>query len=115
MLNLMKGVLMAYTKITFENPVSGQIREAPIGFSWTVLFFGFFPPLFRGDWKWAVIMFFLAMLTMGISNLVFMFIYNNFYVKDLIGSGYKAKSIESGDMTEASTKIGINIPLLESA
>jgi len=43
---------MAYTTITFENPRTEHIKQAPVGFSWTVLLFGFFPRLFRGDWKW---------------------------------------------------------------
>ena len=106
---------MAYTKIQFENPNTGAIKEAPVGFSWTVFFFGFFPPLFRGDWKWAVIIFLLACITMTFSNLVFMFIYNKLYIKELIGSGYKAKSIDSGNMQEASNKIGMQIPMLEAA
>ncbi len=106
---------MAYTKIQFENPKTGAIKEAPVGFSWTVFFFGFFPPLFRGDWKWAVIMFLLACITVGLGNLVFMFIYNKLYIKELIGSGFKAKSIDSGNMEEASTKVGMKIPTLEAA
>ena len=85
---------MAYTSIMFENPNTGAIKEAPVGFSWTVLFFGFFPPLFRGDWKWAAIMLILALITFNLSGLVFMFIYNKLYIKDLIGSGFKAKSIK---------------------
>jgi hypothetical protein len=105
---------MAYTNIIFENPLTGAIKEAPLGFSWTVFFFSFFPPLFRGDWKWAVIMFIIAMITFGLSGLVFMFIYNKLYIKDLIGAGYKAKSIESGNMGEASVQIGIQIPMLEA-
>ena len=106
---------MAYTSIMFENPHTGAIKEAPVGFSWTVFFFGFFPPLFRGDWKWAVITFILAMITFGLSSIVFMFIYNKLYIKDLIGSGFKAKSIGSGEMDDASSKIGIKIPMLEAA
>jgi len=105
---------MAYTTITFENPHTGEIKQAPVGFSWTVLFFGFFPPLFRGDWKWAVIMFILAMITFGLSGLVFMFIYNKLYIKDLIGSGFKAKSIASGNVDEVSAKIGVQIPMLQA-
>ena len=51
---------------------------------------------------------------MGLSNLVFMFIYNKLYIKDLIGAGFKAQSIASGDMSFASAKIGMQIPMLDS-
>ena len=106
---------MAYTSIMFENPNTGAIKEAPVGFSWTVLFFGCFPPLFRGDWKWAIIMLILALITFGASGLVFMFIYKKLYIKDLIGSGFKAKSIASGNMDFAAGKLGMQIPRMESA
>ncbi len=106
---------MAFTSIIFKNPNTGAIKEAPVGFSWTVFFFGFFPPLFRGDWKWAIIILLISLLTMGFSNLVFMFIYNKLYIKDLIGSGFKAQSIASGDLSYASMKVGMEIPRLEPA
>ena len=106
---------MAFTSIMFENPHTGAIKEAPVGFSWTTLFFGFFPALFRGDWKWAIIQLLIALFTAGLSGLVFMFIYNKLYIEELIGSGYKAKSISSGDMNFAAGKLGIQIPQLESA
>ncbi len=106
---------MAYTKLVMENPNTGHIKEAPVGFSWTVLFFGFFPPLFRGDWKWAIIMFLLSMITMGLSGLVFMFIYNKLYIKDLVGSGFKVKSVGMGTIDQVSQKIGLNLPALQAA
>ncbi|MDD3801024.1 MAG: hypothetical protein AB7T15_02060 [Desulfuromonas sp.] len=106
---------MAYTKLVMENPNTGHIKEAPVGFSWTVLFFGFFPPLFRGDWKWAIIMFLLATITMGLSGLVFMFIYNKLYIKDLVGSGFKVKSVGMGTIDQVSQKIGVNLPALQAA
>ena len=105
---------MAYTSIMFENPNTGAIKEAPVGFSWTTFFFGFFPALIRGDWKWAVIQLILALITFGLSSLIFMFIYNKLYIKDLIGSGFKAKSIGSGDMDLAASKLGMQIPLFAS-
>lgn len=106
---------MAYTSIIFKNPNTGAMKEAPVGFSWTTFFFGFFPALFRGDLKYGLIQFVIAMITMGLSNIVFAFIYNKFYIKDLIGQGYKAQSIASGDLNFASAKIGMQIPTLGTA
>jgi hypothetical protein len=103
---------VAFTSIMFENPHTGGIKEAPVGFSWTTFFFGFFPALFRGDWKWAVIQLLLALLTFGLSSLVFMFIYNRLYIKELVGAGFKARSIASGDMDFAEGKLGMKLPRL---
>lgn len=105
---------MAYTNIVFKNPHTGAMKEAPVGFSWTVFFFGCFPALFRGDWKWFAIMFILAIFTFNLSSIVFMFIYNKLYIHDLVGSGFKAVSIGSGDMNAASAKVGIQIPMIEA-
>jgi hypothetical protein len=67
----------------------GQMKEGKDGFSWTTFFFGVFPALFRGDWKYFGIMLFAALISLGFSWLVFPFIYNKLYMKDLIQSGYK--------------------------
>ncbi|MEO8244583.1 MAG: hypothetical protein ABI832_20000 [bacterium] len=102
---------MAYAKIYFEHPQSGRIKEAPVGFSWTSLFFGFFPALLRGDWLMAVVMFMLGPITFGISGFVFAFIYNKIYIKHLIGEGFKATSA-SQDLHFLTQKIGRKIPQL---
>jgi len=39
---------MAFTSIMFENPNTGVIKGAPVGFSWMTFFFVLFPALFRG-------------------------------------------------------------------
>jgi len=94
--------------LTMENPKTGAIKQAPVGFSWTVLFFGIFPPLFRGDWKWLIIMWMLMLFTLGLSNLVFMFIYNKLYIKDLIGQGFKV--MPNDDIEKHEKKLGFKLP-----
>ena len=72
--------------------VHKDLKEVKVGFSWTTFFFGAFPALFRGDWKWFFIMLLVAFFTFGFSWLVFPFIYNKLYLKDLIKNGYKPAS-----------------------
>lgn len=101
---------MAYNKIFFENPHTGAKKDAPVGFSWTTFFFGFFVPLVRGDWKWALLMILLAIFTLGFAMIYSWFAYNKHYIKDLIGHGYKAKSVQSGTADAISSRLGFNIP-----
>lgn len=82
-----------YTQQTFPkrmlyNERLGIYKEYHTGFSWTVLFFGFWPALFRGDWKWAAIIF-LCNWALWLPACIFFAIkYNELYVKDLLQSGY---------------------------
>lgn len=62
------------------------------GFSWTVLLFGFFPALFRSDWKWAVIIFLCNWVFWLPACIFFAIKYNELYVKDLMQQGYKVIS-----------------------
>lgn len=104
--------LMASDILYMKNPNNGQSAEAPVGYSWTTLAFGFFPALFRSDWKWAVIQFLLACLTGGLSCVVFSFIYNKLYLKELIKGGYVAESSKSGSVESAVTAAGFPVPAL---
>lgn len=94
----------------------GHRKKGFLGFSWTAFFFNFFVPLIRGDFKWLLIfispylvivilvLFSLKSITYNeniitafaifslilklLSRLVFPFIYNSFYTKDLLKRGY---------------------------
>ena len=66
----------------------GMVKEAKIGFSFTTFFFGPFVPALRGDWKYAGIMLVCAIITSGISTLVFPFVYNKLYIKELLMKGF---------------------------
>ena len=79
---------MNFKEITLTNEYTGQYKIAPTGFSWTTFFFGCFPALFRGDWKWAAIQAGLGIFTSGMSSFVMCFIYNKLYIKDLLNKGF---------------------------
>ena len=104
---------MAFTTISLTNGV--EIKEAPLGFSWTTFFFGFFPALIRGDWIMAVVLLLLGMITWGISGIVFAFIYNKMYAKSLLNKGWIIHALPNG-ITEAMVcrELGmINLPNLK--
>ena len=66
----------------------GVTKEVKKGFSWTMLFFGIFVPLARGDWKWFLISLIAGFVTVGISWLIFPFFYNKIYLNELLEKGY---------------------------
>ena len=73
--------------VMLRNQVGVSI-ECKIGFSWTMLFFGFFVPLIRGDLKWSILSLIALIVSGGISWFVMPFFYNKFYIKDMLERGY---------------------------
>ena len=59
---------MAFAILNLKHRQNENIKKAPVGFSWTVFFFGCFPAVFRGDWKWFLIMAILQMVTFRTSH-----------------------------------------------
>jgi len=100
---------MASASINLKNPMTPEIKQAPIGFSWTVFLFGPFPPLFRSDWKFFAILLLAALVTFGLSNLVFAFIYNKMYLNDLLNNGYTTDDPEN-IISMIEGKVGRTIP-----
>jgi len=82
------------TAIMLKHP-SGVTKVAYEGFSWTCFFFGLFPPLFRGDFKWAGITLLIGILgsfLLFIPNLVWWIVlsvqYNEWHKNDLLMQGF---------------------------
>lgn len=98
---------MAFATVTFENKKTNQIKEVPVGFSWTHLFFGFLVPLFRSDWKFGLIFFVLTWITVGMYVLVTSFFYNKLYAEDLIKEGFKLKSLNGANASLVKKKLGL--------
>lgn len=100
---------MARANVIVSNGV--KIKSAPVGFSWTVLFFGFFPPLFRGDWLWAIVILLLNLVTYGIGGVVMAFLYNKIYLKSLLSNGYWIKALEP-TITEDAVKAYVGMAVI---
>lgn len=82
-------------RVNLTNPITKQVKQTKIGFSWTVLFFGFWPMLFRADWKWFFITFAADIIlgalffpVMFVFDIVMAITYNKLYVKDLLAKGF---------------------------
>jgi hypothetical protein len=106
---------MAFDVLKLKNPTTGEIKSAPVGFSWTTLFFTFFPAFIRSDWKLGVIQLVISFFTANVSALVFAFIYNKLHIKDLIfSSGFKVVGSEKGDLQKVANTLGIELPMLQS-
>lgn len=75
-------------RILLKHPQTLENKVVPLGFSWTTLFFGPLTALDRGDFKWFFLMILYTVFT-RVSWLIFPFIYNKLYIKDLIKKGYK--------------------------
>lgn len=100
---------MAYAEVTLSNGIRTKI--APVGFSWTVFFFAIFPPAFRGDWKWFIIIALLNCISFGFAGMVVAFFYNRIYINELLQEGYVFQT--TPNLTDEQLKIylkNVNIP-----
>ncbi len=108
---------MAYASILFEDDYSGTLKTAPVGFSWTTLFFGFIPALMRGHLVLAALQFVISFAVYWgvgaiysyVPCILFAFIYNKLYIKYLIDRGYIANSA-SLSLDIMSQRLGFKIP-----
>ena len=98
---------MAFAVITLENKKTNQMKLAPVGYSWTNLFFGFFVPIFRGDWKWGIIFLAVGIVTAGFGCIITSFFYNKLYASDLLQDGFKVKNLNGADKELVKIKLGI--------
>jgi hypothetical protein len=99
-------------QLILEHPHSGILKQAPVGYSWTTLFFPSLPALFRGDFKGFIVQALLNCLILPI--FVFPSIYNKWYIQKLLNQGFKVKSVIGGDLDAVRAQLGINLPILNA-
>ena len=93
-------------RVSFIHPQTGLIKSGFYGFSWTFLFFGWFVPLFRGELMIALLHFTITVITIGLWQIIFAFLYNKQYTTRLLEKGYVLN--DSAEVNEeARQKLGI--------
>jgi len=103
---------MAFAKLYMKNENTGQMREAPVGFSWTFAIFGGFVALYRREYFEGIIWLCAGMVTGGLINLVGAFFYNKMYTKDLVNDGFKVKSA-TADMDRINSKLKMELETID--
>lgn len=105
------------TTVRLVHKDSSIIRQGYFGFSWTTLFFGVFPALFRGDFLTFVGSFFvyalIGLCTAGfgilIAQIAWAFLYNGYYTRRLLEQGYRLADREDV-MTAAYARLNVVPP-----
>ncbi len=102
--------------IQLKHKNSGIMKTGYYGFSWTTLFFGCFPALFRGDFLTFIgifaVLFLIGFVTFGVGAFIAMFIwaffYNSYYTKKLLEKGYVFSDFQHIN-EEAARTLGVSI------
>lgn len=89
-------------KVIFSK--NGLTRTQKIGFSWTILFFGFVPLLFRGEFWQALLLFISTMLTSGLAQVVYAFFGNRYTGRRLTAEGWHMSGFRTDDAQYARMK-----------
>lgn len=83
LLILIYGLFHRGENIILCNPMNNSVKHLKTGFSVEVFLFGAFVPLFSGFIYGFIILFFVNLFLLPISNVVFAFVYNKMYIKYL--------------------------------
>ncbi|MDR1397218.1 MAG: hypothetical protein LBJ14_05755 [Desulfarculales bacterium] len=92
--------------VMMKNPETGVVKKGFYGFSWTSLFFGGFPAIFRGQIGLGLIVILVTFVTVGIGGIIWAFIYNKRYTTGLLEKGYIFADSE-GKNDAARAKLGV--------
>ena len=104
------------TMVQLKHSDTGLIKEGYFGFSWTTLFFGFLPALFRGDFITFLggftISLILGFATFGIGflvvNIAWAFMYNKYFSRKLLERGYALNGTEALNR-QAAQVLGVSL------
>jgi CHASE2 domain-containing sensor protein len=94
-LAVLSPIILGLILVGFQKPVrlvhvaSGMVKDGYIGYSWTYLVFGWFVPVVRGELGIGVLHLVITLVSFGISQLIFPFLYNRQYMVRMLTNGWE--------------------------
>ena len=85
---------MAHDLITLQHPETLEVIHAPVGFSWTCLFFGFLLFAYRQDWILCWVCMVITFMVGPVPNLIMCWGYNKWYLHRKLRAGYSVIKVE---------------------
>jgi hypothetical protein len=73
---------------------AGIAKNGYFGYSWSYLIFGWCVPIYRGEIGIGVLHLLIALISVGLSQLIFPFIYNRQYMNRMLTSGWLLDSTD---------------------
>jgi len=98
---LVSPIVLGVLLLGLQKPVriihreSGLAKAGYIGYSWTYLLFGWFVPLIRGELGIAVLHLVITVVSAGISQLIFPFIFNRQYMRRMLTAGWHLDPLDA--------------------
>ncbi len=98
---LVSPIVLGLLILGLQKPVriihrdSGLVKTGYIGYSWTYLLFGWFVPLIRGELGIAVLHLVITVVSAGISQLIFPFIFNRQYMQRMLTAGWHLDPLDA--------------------
>jgi len=95
LLLVLSPVILGLIFLGLQKPVriihapSGMVKVGYVGFSWTYLVFGWFVPVVRGELGVGVLHLVITLVSFGLSQLIFPFLYNRQYMVRMLTSGWE--------------------------
>ena len=109
---LVSPIVLGLLLLGLQKPVriihreSGLVKTGYIGYSWTYLLFGWFVPLIRGELGIAVLHLVITLVSAGISQLIFPFIFNRQYMQRMLTAGWHLDPMDA-NYQRAQSVLGI--------
>ncbi len=109
---VLSPIILGLLLLGLQKPVriihqaSGIVKVGYVGYSWTYLVFGWFVPVVRGELGVGVLHLVITLVSFGLSQLIFPFLYNRQYMVRMLTQGWV---LDDNDPNAGLARLKLNI------